>query len=279
MPLTLPPDLLFRPTGSIEPLPTDAVHELMALARRSSGYGSRKDTLETFKQHFATRSGSSYAPSSDAKWADSDLDRYALLASKDAAEFIAAFFDACEKLAQYRDAIVPDESDINEILAKHSVGFLVEDGCLVQVKAAPVLEAGLEEAVSKALADAEALLLSGGDSSGLDLVHPALHGYLRGLCHSVDHKPPSSAVTSRLLKDLRTHHPAFQSEGPRAEDVVKIHASLAKVIDVVSPARSKASADHDDAPLDETEALLVLHTASAVFRYLQETLRRYLESS
>lgn len=277
MPLKLPQDLLFRPPGSTEPLPTDAIHDLMALARRSSGAGSRKDTFETFKQQFAARCGSSYAPSSDAKWAESDLNRYALLASKDAAEFIAAFFDACEKLSRSKDAIVPDESDINAILAEHGVGFLIEDENLVCVAAAPEPKIDLGEVVSKALADAETSLQASGTSHSLDGVRAALHDYLRGLCLDQGHKPSARATTSRLFKDLRAHHPAFQPEGPRAEDIKKIHNALTRVIDVLSPTRNKAShADADD-PLNDPEALLVCHAASTVFQYIQNTLHRHQE--
>ncbi|NQU49739.1 MAG: abortive infection family protein [Planctomycetes bacterium] len=250
----------------------------MTLARKSSGHGSRKVTIETFKEHFAARSGSSYAPSSDVKWAESDLDRYALLASKDAAEFIAAFFDACEKLSRSENAVVPDESDMNTILAKHGVGYRIENECLVSVAAAaepaPAPEIGLDEVVSSALADAETHLLSSGASNGLVRVHLALHDYLRGLCQDVGHQPSGAATTSRLFKDLRKYHPAFKTDGPRSEDISKVLTALANLFNAFFPIRNKASLADTDESLDEPEALLMWRVASTVFQYIQDTLRR-----
>src|SRR5258708_7511776 len=57
-----------------------------------------KFVYEHFKDYFAPAAGSTSYPSSSTSWAETDLDSHMSVASKNAALFIEAFYDACESL-------------------------------------------------------------------------------------------------------------------------------------------------------------------------------------
>ena len=220
MPLRVPDALRFA-SGSECELPEGALHDFMGLLRKSRGGGSRKSTLETFKEHFARCCGSSYAPSSDLSWTETDLDHYAHEASANAPAFIAAFYDACEELAHHSESAVPGFEAMNAVLASAELPYRIEGDELVCIDdiaevLPPVPDIGPDEIVARALKDAKALIGSSGASSGVDRLHTALHGYLRRLCEDAGAKPEPTAQTGKLFKLLRQSHPALLPSGPRS---------------------------------------------------------------
>ena len=282
MPLRVPDALRFA-SGSECELPEGALHDFMGLLRKSRGGGSRKSTLETFKEHFARCCGSSYAPSSDLSWTETDLDHYAHEASANAPAFIAAFYDACEELAHHSESAVPGFEAMNAVLASAELPYRIEGDELVCIDdiaevLPPVPDIGPDEIVARALKDAKALIGSSGASSGVDRLHTALHGYLRRLCEDAGAKPEPTAQTGKLFKLLRQSHPALLPSGPRSADIGKVLNAMANVADVLSPIRNKATLAHANQLLDEPEALLAINAVSTVFRYLQDSLGRYRES-
>lgn len=276
MPIELESSLRFAGPSARVPLNPDALAELLALARKVQGDFSYKHVLETFKQHFCRASGQSYASSSSTDWAESDLWTAARAAAEHAPTFITAFFDACEELEDL-GAAVPAHAIANAILARYGCEFRVQDGKLVS--AAPMVEPPLaplepEAAVSKALADAAALMGQSGAASAIDRAHTALHGYLRQLCAEAGIDTNPDDTTARLFKCLRQEHPAFKPQGPRSDDVTRVLNASATIVDALSPIRNKASLAHSNELLDEPEAAAALNAARTVFHYAQACVRR-----
>lgn len=276
MPIELESSLRFANPSARVPLNSDALAEVIALARQIRGHINYKQVLEIFKEHFCRSSGQSYAASSSTGWAESDLWRAAEAAAEHAPAFIAAFFDACEELER-SGADVPGHAIVNSILAQHGCEFSVQEGKLVS--SAPMVDAPLtplqpEAAVSKALADAAALVGQSGAASAIDRAHTALHGYLRQLCAQAGIDTQMDDSTARLFKSLRQHHLAFKPQGPRAEDITRLLNASAAIIDALAPIRNKASLAHSNELLDEPEAAAALNATRTVFHYVQGCIRR-----
>ncbi|QJQ95144.1 MULTISPECIES: hypothetical protein [Halomonadaceae] len=163
-----------------------AVQDFISLARKaSSSTIGRQQIIEKYKGFLAIASGDQYANSSSLSWAESNLENHAEKAASDAPGFIAAFCDACEALENWGVA-VPGHQYVNNILEKHSVPFRVIDSQLAATDEHisppdPVIETA-ESTVSRALADAKALVGYSDASSAIDRAHTALHGYLIKLC-------------------------------------------------------------------------------------------------
>ncbi len=117
MPLRMPAELRFTPSGSAEALDGDAMADLLAIAKKIQNPLGYKSVLEAFKSHFGRSTGEGSSTSSSVDWAETDLWLIACEAANDAPGFIAAFFDACEQL-EACGATIPDEAHINSVLTK-----------------------------------------------------------------------------------------------------------------------------------------------------------------
>ena len=277
MPLQMPAELRFAPSGSAEALDADAMADLLALAQKIQCPFGYKSVLETFKSQFGRSTGGGSSTSSSVDWAESDLWRIARDAAKDAPGFIAAFFDACEQL-QASGATVPDEAHINSVLTKYGCCYQILEGELVTSVphvASPAAPLSPDDTVAKALADAAALRGQTGAASAIDRAHTALHGYLKHLCSEASISVPTDPTTQKLFKLLRGEHPAFQPRGPRADDISRILSSFATAIDSLSPIRNKASLAHPNPLLEEPEAAAALNAARTVFHYTQDSINRW----
>ena len=124
MPLRVSSDLRF-PNGPPTAIGDSAVDEFLTLARKIAN-GSQFE-LETFKEYFCRAVGYPYYRSSDASWAETDLERDATTAAKDGHAFLGAFFDACVELKR-RGIAVPDELHMNNILVQCNEPFQIKDG-------------------------------------------------------------------------------------------------------------------------------------------------------
>ncbi|MCH8493677.1 MAG: abortive infection family protein [Idiomarina sp.] len=278
MPIEMPVELRF-PMGGTTPLTGGVVQDFISLARKaSSSTIGRQQIIEKFKEFFAIASGDQYAKSSNLSWAESDLEYHADRAASDAPGFIAAFCDACEALENWEVA-VPGHQYVNNILEKHSVPYRVIENQLVATDEHisppdPVIGTA-ESTVSRALADAKALVGHSDASSAIDRAHTALHGYLLELCDNASIPVENDASLSRVFKVLRQSHSALTPDGPRASDVTKILQSFAASIDALSTIRNRASLAHANELLDEPEATVALNAVYTIFRYVQDCIKRF----
>jgi hypothetical protein len=145
------------------------------------------------------------------------------------------------------------------------------DGYMVQSQ----LPSGATEVVSRAIADAEALLRTTGATSGVDRAHTALHGYLIALCDAEGIEHATDATMPALLKVLRREHPRLHDLGPRAGDIERVLNACATIVDALNPVRNRASVAHPNELLLPTEeAALVINTARTLLNYLSAKVGR-----
>ena len=127
----------------------------------------------------------------------------------------------------------------------------------------------------QAIADTETLLQSlGGAPVSVDRVHTTLHAYLMGECETAGIKHDGDAPVSKLLKELRAHHPklvaAPASSTARAQQILQ---SFGQALDVLSPLRNMASMAHpNEGLLDSAEAQLVINAGRTILTYLDARL-------
>ena len=107
-------------------MPPHAGRDGFDLIGKAATQRDRQEALEHFKGYFCEASGSSHSWSSSASWAETDLRTYARAAARNAPLFIEAFYDACRTFAgDDPDAWAPDVDMLNELLARHGVGYVV----------------------------------------------------------------------------------------------------------------------------------------------------------
>lgn len=93
---------------------------------RVTTQGDRQEGLEHFKGRFCAAAGASHSWSSSASWAETDLWAYAGEAAGNAPLFIEAFYDACRTFGgDDPDAWAPDADMINDVLARHGLGYVI----------------------------------------------------------------------------------------------------------------------------------------------------------
>jgi hypothetical protein len=131
VPLKFPGAWRFKPPPDgrfvNQTVPTGAVEDCIDLIRKVATQGGRQKSLEHFKGYFCRASGASHVWSSSESWAETDLRTYALEAATNAPLFIEAFYDACESFGgDDANAWAPDVDMINEILAKHGIGYVIK---------------------------------------------------------------------------------------------------------------------------------------------------------
>jgi hypothetical protein len=138
-----------------------------------------------------------------------------------------------------------------------------------------VMPADASDTVARALIDAESLIANTGETSGVDRLHTALHGYLLKAAESAGITFASDDQTIAIIwKQLRAEHPRLQNSGPRAQDIDTIQRGLASIFNALSPIRNHATLAHpNDRLLDLPEARLVINTVRTILGYLEDRLR------
>lgn len=130
------------------------------------------------------------------------------------------------------------------------------------------------ETVERAIQDAAVLIRERGNTSGVDRVHTALHGYLRALCAKHGIPAEENADAARLLKLLRSQVPRLRQAITREDDIVRIQGALGTIVDALNPIRNQASLAHpNEALLDLPEAALAIDAARSVLNYLNHKLK------
>lgn len=145
------------------------------------------------------------------------------------------------------------------------------DGHMVE----PVVPADASATVVRALTDAETLIASTGETSGVDRLHTALHGYLLKAAEAanITFRSDDPSITAAWAQ-LRAQHPRLQYSGPRPNDIETIHRGLSMIADVLNPLRNRASLAHpNDELLEPDEARLVINVVRTIFGYLEAKLR------
>ncbi|HEU5075511.1 MAG TPA: abortive infection family protein [Polyangiaceae bacterium] len=165
----------------------------------------------------------------------------------------------------------PEETRPAKAAAKTSLGNAVARlrGQAVQIDDLSIQSAAVDEAIR----DAATLIRDRGNTSGIDRVHTALHGYLKALCRHHGVVVDENADAARLLKALRQSVANLQPSGPRSTDVARIHGALATIVDALNPIRNQASLAHpNESLLPIAEAALVIDAARSVMNYLNRKL-------
>jgi len=174
--LKFPPAWRFRPpkdnTWATERIPSDAVDEFLGMIRKVAAQGDLQDFLEHFKDFFSAANGNPHYRSSNAGWADTDLQAAMLAVAENAPLFLEAYFVACESLrGKDEDLFAPDAAMINEICWKHGIGYEIEppylkprdsNATVVPVpERPPTLAEKAREVLQSSLQRAEQLLIEG----------------------------------------------------------------------------------------------------------------------
>ena len=111
------------------PTSDEAVSEFFDLIITIATQGPFQEIIEDFKSQFAFGKGTMWSSNSD--WAQTDSRGYMSTAAESAPRFIAAFVDQCEALAK-EGKDVPGTDVINEILAKHELGYQIAGDTILQ---------------------------------------------------------------------------------------------------------------------------------------------------
>ena len=129
------------------------------------------------------------------------------------------------------------------------------------------------EFVKRTLEEVELAVTSNRETSGVDRVHSALHGYLRHVCDDAGIAYIQDDRIIDLFKKLFAGHPALKALGPRPQDTATITKSFCAVMDVIDPLRNKTSFAHPThALLDIPEAMLVINAARTILHYMDAKL-------
>ncbi|MFY9826863.1 MAG: abortive infection family protein [Thermoanaerobaculia bacterium] len=129
-----------------------------------------------------------------------------------------------------------------------------------------------EATVTRALRDAEQLLISSGPQSAADRFYTALHARLRLLAIATGHDASADASITELYKYIRsTRASPITPRGARAAAVERVLVALATIVDSLKPVRNRTTLAHpSDALLDEPEATLVVNCMKALLVYFTQ---------
>ena len=115
-----------------EEIPGDAVQDFMRLIRKTATQGDLQDYLEHFKGYFCTANGTTHYTSSNASWAETDLESSMRAAAANPPLFLEAFFDASEAIRRRPgDLFAPDAELINGICRDHDIPYEILGATLV----------------------------------------------------------------------------------------------------------------------------------------------------
>jgi len=202
----------------IDQIPDEAVHDFMGMIRKTATQGDLQEYLEHFKRFFCATNGNSHSRSSNASWAETDLQAEMFLAADNAPLFIEAFYDACESIRRRpEDLFAPDQNMINEICHKHSIGYeIIPPDLKLTENTAPIVhvpersttltEKALE-ILHKSLQSGEELLSEGRSREALQetlwLLETVSTGF-RGL--DTETGSIEGKYFNRIVKELRASH-------------------------------------------------------------------------
>lgn len=143
-------------------------------------------------------------------------------------------------------------------------------------KVLPVNSPSLEisnDAVQRALADAQNLIQDRGPASGIDRVHTAFHGYLNAVATKAEIQFKENSSIIEMFKLIRTKHPALVARDPRAAEIDHVLKSMSAIVDALNTIRNNASGAHPrQFILMEPEAMLIINSVNTLLHYLDARL-------
>ena len=152
-------------------IPAGVVAAFFELITKVVRQGERQKILEHFKTFFGSAAGISGGWSSNAGWAEYDLQSYMDSAAANAPLFIEAFYDACIALAtKYPEIALPDVARINRILFENQAGYEIQPPNLISSNTpqiipvpehVPSLDEQAQELIQQSLNHSEKLLSEG----------------------------------------------------------------------------------------------------------------------
>jgi hypothetical protein len=133
------------------------------------------------------------------------------------------------------------------------------------------------EFVKRTLEEVEHAVMSRRETSGVDRIHSAMHGYLRLVCDKAGIKYIQDDRIVDLFKKLLAEHAALRHLGPRPQDTATITRSFCAVVTVIDPIRNKATFAHPTPGLlGVPEAMLVINAARTILHYVDAKLTAVL---
>jgi hypothetical protein len=273
MPLELPAELQFAteyPFG----IPDSVFNDLNSLMARvnPNEYCGEQCILEAYKSCMAKPAQLKYGRSSNVDWARGDLEHYMSIARHNGPGFVAAVYDAFEKLSQ-KDIMVPTDDHINKILYTHGMPCHINGSELLLAGSVEVPETSESrpQTVNRALNDAKTLP----PANAIDRVHTALHAYIVHLCIDAGIPLEPGVTAQKAFKELKSNHPALQPYGNRPNEVSNVLNSMAATINALGTIRNHASLAHNNELLDEPEAQAMINASATIFHYIESCIARY----
>jgi hypothetical protein len=136
------------------------------------------------------------------------------------------------------------------------------------VVSTPTLESA-SEALDRAIADMELLVIENGAISGIDRVHTAIHGYLRIVCDEAGIQYGRDDSLVKLLKRLENEHIAFKEIGIHGSEIRRVLNACGTILDALNSMRNNASLAHPNQKLlGSDEAVLALNVSKTLLQYL-----------
>ena len=171
---------------------------------------------------------------------------------------------------------LPLNGEQSPIEAKRKAAHELLTSAIGRIRGQPVVVDDLairHETIDRAIRDADVLIREQGNTSRVDRVHTALHGYLKAMSARYNLLLPPDPDVGALFKALKTNVAALRPGVAREEDISQILGALSTIVRVLNPIRNQASMAHpNEALLDVAEAALVIDTTRTVLNYLNKKL-------
>jgi hypothetical protein len=219
-----------------------------------------KEVVED-EQQFST-----FAASYKADWA-MDRDRLARNASV-LETFVIACRTVLELRGQDRDSQVLDDRGADD--------FVPEAPPLSELDT--TLEKWeLDASVSIAFRCSQLLITRGEHQGSVANMYTVLDGLLKAIFRELklESEIPGSPNPSDMYGVLKNREPRFFSENAFSEDIVKIHRSTTKILDVLRRVRGEGSLAHSNDIVDKQQAVLCVHMIGSLILYLNACMEDY----
>lgn len=187
--------------------------------------------------------------------------------------FIAQFLRHLqgERASALRD--IAHRPEVKAWLASNTPDAAQELGLGQPQVSPPRKSVSASEAVDQALKNADHLLGASGPVSCVDLVHTALHGYLRDVCARAGLSVADDATVAQLFKSVRNGYPELVALDQHDSQVGNVLASLAEAVTALNTMRNDESISQPSQVLmEEAEAMLMFNLVRTLFDYLRARL-------
>lgn len=219
-----------------------------------------KEVVED-EQQFGT-----FAESFKADWA-MDRDRLARNASV-LESFVIACRTVWELRGKDRDSQIQDDRGAN-VFAPQATPLSELETTLEKWE--------LDESVSVAFRCSQLLITRGEYQGSVANMYTVLDGLLKAIFRELklESEIPGSPNPSDMYGVLKNREPRFFSENEFSQDIVKIHRSTTKILDVLRRVRGEGSLAHSNEIVDKQQAVLCVHIIGSLIMYLNACMDDY----